>query len=201
MTIPDLRAQHMRTAEATIEVVSRLTTDDLTRPSTCADWTLADLLAHMTVQNHGFAAAAEGRGADLAIWQVGPLGPDPVADHTAATEQVIAAFAADGVLERPFALPELTDQPIPAAQAISFHFVDCVVHGWDVARTVGLPWELDADLLDAALPIVEAVPDGDFRTQPGAAFRPVLPSVPGEGTLDRILRRLGRSPAWPAGDG
>ncbi|MGH3488952.1 MAG: TIGR03086 family metal-binding protein [Actinopolymorphaceae bacterium] len=199
VSVPDLRPQHRRVAEATIAVVAQVTSDDLNRPSTCADWTVGDLLAHMTVQNHGFAAAAEGRGADLATWHVGPLGADPVADHTAATEHVIAAFAADGVLERPFVLAELTDQPIPAAQAISFHFVDCVVHGWDVARSLGLDWALDDDLLRAALPIAEAVPDGDFRRQPGASFRPRLPSGPGEDPLEEILRLLGRSPTWPDG--
>ncbi|MEQ4205568.1 TIGR03086 family metal-binding protein [Actinopolymorpha sp. B9G3] len=197
MSIPDLRAEHRRAAEATIEVVSRLTHDDLSRPTPCADWNLGDLLAHMIVQNHGFAAAAEGGGADPAIWKVGPLGADPMADHTAATEHVMTAFAADGVLDQPFFLAELTDQPLPATQAISFHFVDCVVHGWDVARSVGQPWKLDADLLHAALPVAEAVPDSDFRTLPGASFRPRLPSTPADDPLDRILRLLGRSPAWP----
>lgn len=199
MSIPDLRAEHRQAAEATIEIVERLTRDDLSRQTPCADWTLGDLLAHMIVQNHGFAAAAEGRGGDLAIWKVGPLGADPVADHTAATEHVISAFAADGVMDRPFHLAELTDQPLPAAQAISFHLVDCVVHGWDVARALGQPWHLDADVLEAALPIAEAVPDTEIRTQPGAAFRPRLPSAPADEPLDRILRLLGRSPTWTPG--
>jgi len=55
-------------------------------------------------------------------------------------EAVLAAFAADGVLKRRFALPEIsTAFDFPAAQAISFHFIDYVVHGWDVARFGQLP--------------------------------------------------------------
>ena len=51
----------------------------------------------------------------------------------------------------------------PAAQAISFHFIDYLVHGWDVARSLGVDYELEPDLLAAALPVAQAVPDGEPR--------------------------------------
>jgi uncharacterized protein (TIGR03086 family) len=192
----DLRPYHRRAAAATVAVVSQL--DRLDRPTPCGDWTLAELLAHMTVQNHGFAVAAEGGGTDPAIWQVKPPGPDPVADYTAATEHVLTAFSADGVLDREVILAEFsTDTKFPATMAIGFHFIDCVVHGWDVARSLGIDYELDSDLLDAALPIAEAVPNGEERLTPGASFRPAL-AAPQNDPLDRILALLGRSPAWPA---
>jgi Mycothiol maleylpyruvate isomerase N-terminal domain len=41
-------------------VLSRASASDLARPGPCADWTLADLLAHMTAQHNGSAAAAAG---------------------------------------------------------------------------------------------------------------------------------------------
>jgi hypothetical protein len=48
---------------------------------------------------------------------------------------VIVAFAQPGVLERGFALPEIMPGvEFPGAQAVSFHFIDYVVHGWDVAQ-------------------------------------------------------------------
>jgi uncharacterized protein (TIGR03086 family) len=71
-----------------------------------------------------------------------------------------------------------------------------VVHGWDVARALGQPYELDDDLVKAALPVAEAVPEGERRLRPGAAFRPGLPATGGTGPMDRILGLLGRSPAW-----
>jgi uncharacterized protein (TIGR03086 family) len=194
----DLRPFHRRAAEATIAVVSQVDGHDLDRPTPCAGWTLADLLAHMTVQNHGFATAAEGGGADLAIWEVKPLGPDPVADYTAATEHVLAAFSADGVLDRQLILAEFNPETkFPVAMAVGFHFIDCVVHGWDVARSLGIDYELDADLLAAALPIAEAVPNGTERLDAGASFRPAV-AAPTDDPLGRILALLGRSPTWPA---
>ena len=194
----DIRELDKRAVLASVEVVSSVTAGDLGRPTPCSEWTLGDLLAHMTVQHAGFAAAAEGRGADLEVWKAGPSAPDPVADYAAAAERVIAAFGAPGVLDRTFELPEiLPGFAFPAAQAISFHFVDHVVHGWDVARSLGLAYELDPDLIEAALPVAQAVPEGKRRLQPGSAFRPGVPAQPGVATLDRILAMLGRPPAWP----
>src|SRR2546430_2582095 len=72
----------------------------------CPEWTLGELLAHMTVQHNGFAAAARGHGGDLQVWRVRALWDDPVGEYTAAAERVLAAFAEEGVLEREFTLPE-----------------------------------------------------------------------------------------------
>jgi uncharacterized protein (TIGR03086 family) len=193
----DIRDLDRRAVAASVEVVSRVTAGDLGRPTPCSEWTLADLLAHMTAQHLGFAAAAAGRGADPDAWQVAPLGGEPVLEYAAAAEAVITAFAEPGVLERRFQLPEIMPgMAFPAAQAISFHFIDYVVHGWDVARALGVGYELDADLAEAALPVARAVPGGASRLRPGAAFRPILDAPADADPLDRILALLGRPPDW-----
>jgi uncharacterized protein (TIGR03086 family) len=111
---------------------------------------------------------------------------------------VLEVFSADGVLDREFALAEIS--PVlrfPAAQAISFHFIDYVVHGWDVARSLGVDYQLEPDLLAAARPVALAVPGGQARTRDGAAFAPGLPVLTQAGLLDQILAMLGRNPSWP----
>ena len=182
-------------------LVERVRPEDLDRPTPCSDWNLAALLAHMTAQHRGFAAAARGQGASLDQWRVRPLDVDPAADYADASEQVIAAFAHPDTLERIFALPEFgPDVRVPGRQAISFHFIDYVVHGWDVARSLSLPFALPVDLLHAAVPVAEFVPDGSSRLSPGAAFAPRL-STPDDDDdpMTRILTLLGRSPSWEAG--
>ncbi|KOV83322.1 hypothetical protein ADL03_20700 [Nocardia sp. NRRL S-836] len=186
---------HRAAVRASVAVVNEVRPSDLTRPTPCDGWTLADLLAHMTAQHRGFAAAARGRGADPAAWEVRPLGPDPAAGHAAAAEDVLAAFA-EAVPE--FDLPEFSPVTrFPAAQAISFHLIDYVVHGWDVARSLGLDHRLEPELAGPALRIALAVPDGDSRLEPGAAFGPAL-ATDDPDPSHRVLAVLGRSPEWPS---
>ncbi|SPM31182.1 TIGR03086 family protein [Mycobacterium terramassiliense] len=200
-TIPDVRSPHRTAVQASVDVVAAVTRDDLGRPTPCAGWNLHDLLSHMTVQHHGFAAAARGGGDSPTLWApdrvADAVAADPAGTYAAAAADVLDAFADDGVLDATFALPEFgPGASFPGAVAIGFHFVDYVAHGWDVARSVGAQFALPDDVLAAALPLVLVVPDGDDRTTDGAPFGPAV-AAPGDATdLDRILSHLGRTPDW-----
>jgi uncharacterized protein (TIGR03086 family) len=193
--INELLDRHRAVIRASMAVVSRVHGDDLDRPTPCVEWTLADLLAHMTAQHRGFAAAARGQGGDPAAWQVHPLGPDAATSYATAAEDVLAAFASP---VEEFELPEF--QPVshfPAAQAIGFHLIDYVVHGWDVARSLGLDYQLPPDVAGPALQIALSVPNGDNRLAPDSPFAPALAAGVDADPLRRILTALGRSPEWP----
>ncbi|MGE2713540.1 TIGR03086 family metal-binding protein [Mycolicibacterium litorale] len=202
LTNTDVRRSHRIAVETSVRLVSNITPADLGRATPCAGWDLGDLLVHMTVQHRGFAAAARGRGADHTMWDPGTVADAvrarPADVYSAAADDVLAAFAAEGVLDTPFALPEFgSDAAFPGSMAIQFHFVDYVVHGWDVARAAGLPFDIPADVVGAAAPIAFAVPDGEMRDADDSPFAPALaPSKSGRSELDRILRHLGRSPDW-----
>jgi uncharacterized protein (TIGR03086 family) len=196
--VEDLRELDREVVLASVGVAKQLDSSVLTRPTPCVGWTVADLLAHMTVQHRGFAAAARGAGAQLSVWQVQPLGDHPAEDYAAAADDVIAAFAEADVVNATFRLPEISRTvDFPAAQAISFHFIDYVAHGWDLAMALGVPWEPGTTVLDAAAVVAARVPTGDARLTPGAAFQPVVAAEDDAGPLDRILAVLGRSPNWP----
>ncbi|MFE3289937.1 TIGR03086 family metal-binding protein [Rhodococcus sp. NPDC059234] len=184
--------------QAGVAVVKGATESDLARPTPCAEWDLRALLDHMTVQHNGFAAAARGLGGDPAVWRTGGERPDPIADYLDSADAVLAAFAESGVSERDFLLPEIhSSATFPGAVAIGFHLVDYVVHGWDVARALGLAFDPGSEVTAAALHIAERVPSGPARLVSGSAFAPVLPAAGGS-ALDRTLRLLGRSPNWTA---
>ncbi len=199
---PDFRRHHRSAVLTSIDVVEKVRLHDLNRPTPCAGWNLVDLLAHMTVQHRGFAAAASGLGADPDVWR--PEGvraaviADPAGTYADAAHAVLDAFSADGASETTFALPDFgPGATFPGTVAMDFHFIDYVVHGWDVAATLGIPYELPADVVSAALPLALFVPDGDFRAIDGAPFGP---AVDGESAddLERMLRHLGRRPRWSA---
>ncbi|WP_375372665.1 MULTISPECIES: TIGR03086 family metal-binding protein [unclassified Mycolicibacterium] len=196
----DLRPLHRTVVLRSIEAVDAVRTSDLDRPTPCAEWTLADLLAHMTVQHRGFAAAARGHGTDEAVWDVGTVADavrsDPAGTYAAAAHDVLDAFAADAITEATFALPEFgPNATFPGALAIGFHFVDYAVHGWDVAASTGVPYQLPDDVVTAVLPLVMAIPDGDFRDSSASPFdRAVNGSAATD--FDRVLLHLGRRPDW-----
>src|SRR5579872_7165913 len=114
--IPDVVRLDAEAVRASVELVSRITDADLARPTPCVGWTLADLLAHMTSQHRGFAAAAAGDGADPRHWADKHASP---ADYVSAAAKVQEAFAGAGVLDRAFCvLPISATMRFPARQAI-----------------------------------------------------------------------------------
>lgn len=195
----DIRDLNARAVRDSMDVVRQVQVTDLGRPTPCEGWTLADLLGHMTVQHQGFAAAARGDGAEMKHWEFASAGADAVEQYLAASEDVIAAYAALGdELDAVFVLPEFQVEPprFPATVAIGFHFIDYVVHAWDVAVTLGVGFELRPELAEDAVRITLAVPNGDNRTADGAAFTSAL-VIPEDATpLDKVLLHLGRTPGW-----
>lgn len=182
-----------------VRVLAHVGPADWERPTPCADWNLRALVSHMAGQHHGFAAAADGAGADLRHWQPRPLplGEDPLGTYRAAVTRVVESFARPGVTGRRFDLPEIsTTRGFPATVAVEFHFLDHAVHTWDVAKTIGLDWEPAGDIAEAALTVALRVPDDEGRLAPGAAFAPARTPVRDGRPFDLVLATLGRSPAW-----
>jgi uncharacterized protein (TIGR03086 family) len=200
----EILALHRRTMDTAAAIVHRIEPEQLGLPTPCAGWDLGRLLAHMIGQNHGFASAARGEPFSAAVWDdravFGPPGP-VFAESAAAT---VAAFATDGAAEREWHLLVGANgsMPVPGSKAMGFHFIDYVVHGWDVAVSIGLPPEslFDDEILDAVLPLAEEVPlDGPTRSGPYAPFGPAVPLAQDRGKLDRLLAVLGRDPQWRPG--
>jgi uncharacterized protein (TIGR03086 family) len=194
----DIQELDRRAVELSRSLVVTVTPEQLALPTPCADWDLGGLLAHMIIQHHGFASAVDGERTGLADWHPVPVGDDPVSAYRKAADRVIASFGADGALDRMAFLPEIRDGvTVPGRVAMSFHFIDYVVHSWDVAATLGRRLGIDDDMLDAALVVTARVPDDDASRQPGMAFGPKLTEPSDAGKLDRVLSALGRSPKWP----
>ncbi|HEU4421659.1 MAG TPA: TIGR03086 family metal-binding protein [Pilimelia sp.] len=172
--------------------VDLVTPDRLGGPTPCGDWTLEVLLRHMVASNHGFAAAARGSDPDPAVWEDADLGGDPAAAYRRSADEVVAAFAAARLADHKFKIYGYGVFAAPTA--VGMHFVDFLVHGWDVAASIGAPRALDAELSDAALAIALRWP----YHRPDKAFGVRVP-VPAEAPVDqRLVAYLGRDPGWSA---
>ncbi|SDL78548.1 TIGR03086 family protein [Glycomyces sambucus] len=194
-----LLAYH-RTAMATaVDLVNEVERFDL--PTPCAGWDLDRLLAHMTAQNLGFAAAARGDAFELRTWQEVPATPQAFADSA---EAVVAAFGSDKALSRDWSLLAGADQElkVPGGTALGFHFIDYVVHSWDVGVSIGKRPVFSEELLTAVETLAFEVPlTGPARTGPYAPFAPAVMAVADAGAMDRVLAVLGRDPNWRSPQG
>jgi uncharacterized protein (TIGR03086 family) len=194
----DIQELDRRAVDVGRAIVATVTVEKLGLPTPCAEWDLGALLAHMTVQHHGFARAVAGERVELADWQPRPAGADVVARYDEAADRVIESFRSPADINGHAHLAEIQGGvSVPVATAISFHFVDYVVHGWDVAAALGVPIEFDDEVLTAALTVAAQVPADEASRAPGMAFAPTVATPAGGGLLAQVLASLGRSPSWP----
>ncbi|MFE7192818.1 TIGR03086 family metal-binding protein [Kitasatospora sp. NPDC057541] len=196
---------HSRSLELAAAVVDTVRPEQLVLPTPCAGWSLRRLLEHAVGQHRGFAAAADGAGADLAHWRDVPVHGDPAGAFRHSAARLTAAFALAAATPRPapLLLPEIrADEPFPFEQAVGFHLLDTLVHAWDVAVALGSPARLVAAVEDepplagALLAVAGAVPATAADRAPGRAFAAVRAADGSAGPFGRALALLGRDPAW-----
>jgi uncharacterized protein (TIGR03086 family) len=195
MDVRDLREPDRRVLAVTGGIVARVRPDQLDLPTPCAGWTVRDLLRHMVGNNDGFAAAARGAAPSAEVWD-GVAVRDPVGEFGPSARRVVEAFAAVEPLRGRFAVPGFG--AVPAAQAVGMHFIDYLVHGWDVAVSVGVDPGLDEEACATVLRIGAAwPPDSPAIWGPDGAFGHRVEVAADAPVADRMLGFLGRSPAWP----
>lgn len=68
------------------------------------------------------------------------------------------------------------------------------MHGWDLARATGQPYEVDDELAEAVLPIV--TPTGDDDSMREGMFGPPVDVGDDATTFDKVLGFGGRDPGW-----
>jgi uncharacterized protein (TIGR03083 family) len=76
--------------------------------------------------------------------------------------------------------------------------LDTVVHGWDVATALGVPYRPDDELVATTLELARAVPGGAAREQPGASFAPAVTGDTDDPWVE-ALRLLGRDAGQSGG--
>jgi uncharacterized protein (TIGR03086 family) len=177
-------------------VVGALTHDDLSRPTPCSQWSVAQVLRHAAGDQLAFASMLDGgAGPDE-----NPFDPSatPPQDPKTLVEQAVARSAAAWATVDPDA--EVVAVPVPpnklsAEVGAGACALDAAVHAWDIAMAVGRPSpltpELSAELLVVARQIVEPL-------RQYGAYAAELAAQEGDDAEAELLRYLGREPRWTA---
>ena len=174
----------------TRRVVDEVRPDQLGDPTPCADWTVRDLLNHLTAGSTMFAVSAEqGSVPDEVVAQLSgdTLGDDYKTAFATAAERAITAFNLPGLMEKQLTMPF---GAMPAPVALNIAAFDLATHTVDLARATGQQVQAD-DLLEAALEIGRQIVTPEFRT-PGVLGeeQPVADDAP---VADRLLAFAGRA--------
>lgn len=187
----ELRELHRRALDDAAGLVGQLRDEHLTGSTPCADWDLAALLAHMTGQHLGFALAVETGTAPVGAYA--PIVWTRIA-WAASIERLRTAFAAADPDASVLEVELDPTRPLPLATVVGAQLLDTAVHSWDVARSLGLEYTPDPDIVDRVMQIATGIPNGENRTTPKAAFAPALVSAPGSAEKwTRCLALLGRA--------
>jgi uncharacterized protein (TIGR03086 family) len=177
-----------RALQGTLTVLTKIQPGQLDAPTPCASWDVRALINHVTGSARWWAGtisgAADPAAADYAAG-------DYAAAYQESIQIALAAFGADGVLDRTVRLPF---GELPGAVVLGMAATEQFTHGWDLARATGQPTDLDPDLAaellgQARLAITDAYrgPDGE------ALFGPVRPAPAGASPADQLAAFLGRA--------
>lgn len=139
-----------RALDYTRGALARITAGDVDRPTPCAGWSLADLLAHMEDALDAFAEAADGT---VGLYSAAPTA---LATRVRSLETKACGLLGSWMMTTtPYV--DVGGHPLPVDTIARVAALEIAVHGWDVHRTTGherpLPEPLAAALLPSALRI------------------------------------------------
>ena len=118
---------------------------DLDTPTPCASWNVRALINHFIGTARWWAGALDGHLDDT---DADYAGGDFVAAYEESIRIALAAFAAEGAADRMVRLPF---GEFPGAAVRGMAALDQFTHGWDLARAIGYPADLDPELAEQLL--------------------------------------------------
>lgn len=172
-------------------LVDGITPEQLTNQTLCTEWTVRDVLNHITGGATYFARVAEeGSVPDDDLPQLlgggDNLGDDYKGAFNTAADRAMAAFSQPGVLEKIVKLPF---GEMPAGVALNIAIFDVSTHNCDIAEATGQQMQ-DQDVLDAALKVGRQTVQPEMRS-PGF-FDAEQPCADSASAQERLLAFAGR---------
>jgi uncharacterized protein (TIGR03086 family) len=189
----DVIATNAETLRTTQRLVDRVKPEQMGQPTPCVEWDVRALLAHLVGVNLVFAAAVRGE-EPKSMSDDELLGDDPAEAYRRSVEEAVAAWKKPDALELTLHLPF---GHMPAAFAIGIHFIDNLVHRWDLATAIGEPHLLNEESAGLALQMVQqnfaALPADQIRGE-GKPFGAEVPCDDEAPVHERLVAFLGRHP-------
>jgi uncharacterized protein (TIGR03086 family) len=153
-----------RVVAQTGAVVDGVAADQLGAPTPCAEWSVRDVINHITGGATMFAEGVDqGSVPDDRLGQLlagDNLGDDYKGAFHVAADRAVSSFDQPGALDKMVKLPF---GEMPAGVALNIAVFDVATHNCDIAKATGQKLE-DAELLQAALEMGKQMIGPDFRS-------------------------------------
>ena len=179
----DPAASLEHTFQHTHKVIANVRPDQYDLATPCTEWTVRDLMEHMIGVVSGLGAAAAGREPTPFA-----LGDDPAAQFDGAAEEALAAWRADGIMDK---VIDAGPAPMPGRVLAGINLLDTATHTWDLATATGQDPSLPDDVAEAAYEASTTIIAPEIR--PGR-FAPEVPAPSDADPTERLVAFLGRVP-------
>jgi uncharacterized protein (TIGR03086 family) len=176
--------KHLLLREASLgmlAVVDRIGAADLAAPTPCAGWDVAALRAHLLEWGPALEGAA----------RKDATAPGAACDSL--REQVTRLAEAWGEPSAWTGTTRMATAELPAEIVGGMVLGEFVLHGWDLARALGVPVGFDEEVL--RLMYAEVARSADQGRSMGV-YGPAVPVPPDSSLLSRTLALSGRDPHW-----
>lgn len=195
MTTLDLGPAATRMAD----LVRNMPDDALGRPTPCVDTSVGDLLDHIAGLSLAFTSAARKDGAPESqrppSADAAQLGDDWRSRIPAAVTALAAAWRDSDAWT---GTTRAGGREMPGEIAGVVALDELVIHGWDIARASGQPYDCDEQSLQATHEFVLQFAAPEAAEQREGLFGPVVPVADHSALFDRVLGLTGRDPNWSA---
>lgn len=180
------------------QVLAAVTDGQLSVPTPCEEYVVADLLDHLvgltmafrltaTKSTSGVTGRAPARG------RAATLDPDWRHRLPAQLDDLVAAWREPAAWE---GMAEAGGVTLPAEVMGSVAVNELVLHGWDLARATGQSYDCDPTSTDVVLGFTTAMSAPGQEAGREGLFGPVVAGQADAPPFDRALRLSGRDPGW-----
>ncbi|WP_216892692.1 TIGR03086 family metal-binding protein [Nocardia alni] len=178
----DAVADLQRAFAAVGGLIDRIGPEQWPAPTPCSEWNVRQVVDHLIGLNRLMTAqlggdpVPDGRPSD-----------DPVGDYRTSSAELVAVFAAPGMLEKvfPSSFGDLLGE-----MRLRVRLADLLTHGWDLFRATGIRADIPEDLAEESLALVQRQMVGAAR---GGRFGDPQPVADDAPALDRLAAFTGRS--------
>lgn len=179
------------------DLVARVDDGELASPTPCPAYAVGDLIEHVGTMALAFTAAANKDRSPYVEMQPAGDASRLADDWRGRIPRDLAALAR--AWQQPGAwagMTRIAGMDSPAGMVGLVVADELAVHGWDLARATGQPYDCDPAVLDAALSFLGQFASPDAPAGPQVPFGPSLPRPADAPLLDRVVALAGRDPGW-----